>query len=74
MGRILTKVLLRALHRKPDQSRWRDLNPRQADYKSATLPAELQRLLGIFQHVKELFDYLSFLHPAGYYVSIQKHK
>ena len=43
MNRILTKVPRRDLHRKPDQSRWRDSNPRQADYKSATLPTELQR-------------------------------
>lgn len=27
-----------------DPSRWRDSNPRQADYKSATLPTELHRL------------------------------
>ena len=27
-----------------DASRWRDSNPRQADYKSATLPTELHRL------------------------------
>ena len=32
-------------------SRWRDSNPRQADYKSATLPTELHRL---FQLVKQL--------------------
>ena len=30
-------------------SRWRDSNPRQADYKSATLPTELHRLLSTFQ-------------------------
>ena len=30
-------------------SRWRDSNPRQADYKSATLPTELHRLLALFQ-------------------------
>ena len=28
-------------------SRWRDLNPRPADYESAALPAELQRHNGI---------------------------
>ena len=28
-------------------SRWRDLNPRPADYESAALPAELQRHYGI---------------------------
>ena len=33
-------------------SRWRDSNPRQADYKSATLPTELHRL---FSYVKQLF-------------------
>ena len=27
-----------------NSSRWRDSNPRQADYKSATLPTELHRL------------------------------
>ena len=30
-------------------SRWRDSNPRQADYKSATLPTELHRLISTFQ-------------------------
>ena len=34
-------------------SRWRDSNPRQADYKSATLPTELHRLSSI---VKQLFS------------------
>ena len=32
-----------------DSSRWRDSNPRQADYKSATLPTELHRLISTFQ-------------------------
>ena len=30
-------------------SRWRDSNPRQADYKSATLPTELHRLVQLCQ-------------------------
>ena len=35
-------------------SRWRDSNPRQADYKSATLPTELHRR---FQPFKQLFSH-----------------
>lgn len=38
-------------------SRWRDSNPRQADYKSATLPTELHRLLSTFQTTLFLVDW-----------------
>ena len=38
-------------------SRWRDSNPRQADYKSATLPTELHRLLSTFQTTLFLYDW-----------------
>lgn len=41
----------------PVSSRWRDSNPRQADYKSATLPTELHRLLSTFQTTLFLDDW-----------------
>lgn len=49
-------------------SRWRDSNPRQADYKSATLPTELHRHFSTFQTTLfssiEVAKILLFSYPA----------
>ena len=50
-------VRLLSCSRVPVSSRWRDSNPRQADYKSATLPTELHRLLSTFQTTLFLVDW-----------------
>ena len=53
-------------------SRWRDSNPRQADYKSATLPTELHRLFQLCQTtlcslVLRLQKYYFFLIPQIFF-------